>query len=65
LTMWFVKLGKYLKARVFQAILFWYLPGHFELSDKLDLQVVIDYAKEKDVNLLLYYDRRHGEYGDD
>ncbi|WP_158973662.1 glycoside hydrolase family 97 protein [Cellulophaga sp. L1A9] len=39
--------------------------GHFELSDKLDLQQVIDYANEKDVQLLLYYDRRHGEYGDD
>ena len=46
----------------------WYThvsPGHFELSDKLDLQEVIDYAKEKEVDLLLYYDRRHGEYGDD
>lgn len=39
--------------------------GHFELSDKLDLQKVIDYAAEKDVELMLYYDRRHGEYGDD
>lgn len=46
----------------------WYThvsPGHFELSDKLDLKAVIDYAKEKGVNLLLYYDNRHGEYGDD
>lgn len=46
----------------------WYThvsPGHFELSDKLDLQVVINYAEEKEVDLLLYYDRRHGEYGDD
>lgn len=39
--------------------------GHFEWSDKLDLQKVIDYAAEKGVELLLYYDRRHGEYGDD
>lgn len=39
--------------------------GHFELSDKLDLQKVIAYAAEKDVDLMLYYDRRHGEYGDD
>ncbi len=39
--------------------------GHFELSDKLDLQKVIDYAAEKKVDLMLYYDRRHGEYGDD
>ena len=39
--------------------------GSFELSEKLDLQEVIDYANEKNVNLLLYYDRKHGEYGDD
>lgn len=38
--------------------------GHFELSDKLDLQAVIDYAAKKEVDLMLYYDRRHGEYGD-
>lgn len=47
---------------------YWYkkvTKGHFELSDKLDLQKVIDYAAQKDVSLLLYYDRRHGEYGDD
>lgn len=39
--------------------------GHFELSDKLDLQAVVEYAKAKDVDLMLYYDRRHGEYGDE
>lgn len=39
--------------------------GHIELSDKLDLREVIDYAGEKEVDLLLYYDRRHGEYGDE
>ncbi len=39
--------------------------GHFELSDQLDLHAVIDYAAEKDVDLILYYDRRHGQYGDD
>ncbi|RAJ11693.1 alpha-glucosidase [Arenibacter echinorum] len=39
--------------------------GHFELSDKLDLKKVIDYAAEKEVDLMLYYDRRHGEYGDE
>lgn len=46
----------------------WYTkvtPGHFELSDKLDLMEVIRYAKQKDVELLLYYDRRHGHYGDE
>ncbi|MDW7692910.1 glycoside hydrolase family 97 catalytic domain-containing protein [Flammeovirgaceae bacterium SG7u.111] len=39
--------------------------GSFELSEKLDLQAVIDYAVDKEVELMLYYDRRHGEYGDD
>ncbi|MDF9799262.1 hypothetical protein OKW21_004525 [Catalinimonas alkaloidigena] len=39
--------------------------GHFELSDQLDLQEVIAYAAKKEVELLLYYDRRHGEYGDE
>ncbi|PZX53057.1 alpha-glucosidase [Algoriphagus ratkowskyi] len=46
----------------------WYkkvTPANFELSEKLDLQKVIDYAAEKDVELMLYYDRRHGEYGDE
>jgi len=39
--------------------------GHFELSDKLELDKVIKYAAEKEVDLILYYDRKHGEYGDD
>ena len=39
--------------------------GHFELSEKLDLQKVIEYAAQKDVDLILYYDRKNGEYGDD
>ncbi|AWW33307.1 alpha-glucosidase [Echinicola strongylocentroti] len=39
--------------------------GHFELSDQLDLQEVIDYAAKKEVELILYYDRKHGEYGDE
>ncbi|WP_372753433.1 glycoside hydrolase family 97 catalytic domain-containing protein [Labilibaculum sp.] len=38
--------------------------GHFELSDKLDLKEVIRYAAEKEVELILYYDRKNGEYGD-
>ncbi|MFB9104995.1 glycoside hydrolase family 97 catalytic domain-containing protein [Algibacter miyuki] len=38
--------------------------GHFELSPELDLQAVIDYAADKTVELILYYDRKHGEYGD-
>lgn len=46
----------------------WYkqvINGHFELSDQLDLEAVIDYAVEKDVDLMLYYDRRNGEFGDE
>ncbi|WP_200864784.1 glycoside hydrolase family 97 protein [Arcticibacter svalbardensis] len=39
--------------------------GHFEMSDKLDLQKVISYAKQKKVKLMLYYDIKHGEFGDD
>ncbi|WP_405563477.1 glycoside hydrolase family 97 catalytic domain-containing protein [Polaribacter sp. Asnod6-C07] len=45
----------------------WYThvePGKMTLSEKLDLEKVIEYAKEKEVELLLYYDRRHGNYGD-
>jgi len=37
---------------------------HFELSDDLNLQEVVDYAEEKGVDLMLYYDQRHGDYGD-
>ena len=47
---------------------FWYKhvsKGHFELSDNLNLQEVIDYTKEKDTDLLLYYDNRQGSYGND
>jgi alpha-glucosidase len=46
----------------------WYTdtkPGHIEMSEKLDLSKVIDYAKKKDVEVLLYYDRRKGNYGDE
>ncbi|CAM4397704.1 glycoside hydrolase family 97 protein [Zobellia nedashkovskayae] len=38
--------------------------GHIEMSDKLDLKKVMDYAEEKGVSILLYYDRREGNYGD-
>lgn len=40
-------------------------PGEFTLSTKLDLDKVIKYAAEKEVSLLLYYDRRQGDYGDE
>lgn len=46
----------------------WYTdvePGKMTLSEKLDLDKVIAYAKEKEVELLLYYDRRQGNYGDE
>jgi len=38
--------------------------GHIEMSKKLDLKKVSRYAKKKGVDLILYYDRRHGDYGD-
>lgn len=38
--------------------------GHFEVNEKLDLPSVIGYAKRKNVGIILYYDRRKGEYGD-
>ncbi|MDE3742675.1 glycoside hydrolase family 97 protein [Maribacter polysaccharolyticus] len=46
----------------------WYThvePGEITMSDKLDLDKVAAYAKEKGVSLILYYDRRQGNYGDD
>ena len=39
-------------------------PGEILLSDKLDLEKVTRYATEKGVDLILYYDNRHGTYGD-
>jgi len=39
--------------------------GRIEMSDKLDLQRVADHAREKGVDLILYYDRRKGDYGDE
>ncbi|WP_025762452.1 glycoside hydrolase family 97 protein [Dyadobacter tibetensis] len=38
--------------------------GHFEHSERLDLQRVITYAQKKKVELILYYDNRQGVYGD-
>ncbi|MBU2950898.1 glycoside hydrolase family 97 protein [Tamlana agarivorans] len=46
----------------------WYTniePGQIEMSEKLDLEKVIKYADKKGVDILLYYDRRKGSYGDD
>ena len=39
--------------------------GHFDVTDKLDLEKVSKYAKTKDVKLILYYDRHKGNFGDD
>ncbi len=39
--------------------------GRIYPSSKLDLPAVIEYAKQKEVDLLLYYDRVHGYYGDE
>ncbi|WP_218759533.1 glycoside hydrolase family 97 protein [Polaribacter sp. AHE13PA] len=39
--------------------------GHFEVTEKLDLEKVSKYAKTKGVKLILYYDRHKGDYGDD
>jgi alpha-glucosidase len=39
--------------------------GHFEISDKFDIEKVSEYAKEKGVKLILYYDRHKGSFGDD
>ncbi len=46
----------------------WYTkvePGKMTMSDKLDLDKVAAYAEEKGVELILYYDRRQGDYGDE
>ncbi|NJN25716.1 MAG: glycoside hydrolase family 97 protein [Cyclobacteriaceae bacterium] len=39
--------------------------GQFEVAENLDLQKVFDSAAEKGVEMLLYYDRHKGDYGDD
>lgn len=39
--------------------------GHFEINKNLDLPKVISYAKAKNVDILLYYDRHKGEFGDE
>ncbi|MEQ6121224.1 glycoside hydrolase family 97 catalytic domain-containing protein [Reichenbachiella sp. MALMAid0571] len=38
--------------------------GKIEHSDKIDLDKVNQYAKESGVDLILYYDRRKGDFGD-
>ena len=46
----------------------WYTdvkPGSLEISKELDLTKVLEYAKKKGVEILLYYDRKKGVYGDE
>jgi len=40
-------------------------PGYLEIAENLDLSKVLKYAKEKGVEILLYYDRKKGVYGDE
>ncbi|MBU2929855.1 glycoside hydrolase family 97 protein [Winogradskyella psychrotolerans] len=39
--------------------------GHLEISKQLDFDKISTYANEKGVSLLLYYDRKKGDYGDE
>lgn len=39
--------------------------GQFEVRDKLDMQKVISYARDREVGILLYYDRGRGDFGDE
>lgn len=39
--------------------------GKFNVNPKVDLEKVLGYARKKKVDMLLYYDRNTGEYGDD
>jgi glucan 1,4-alpha-glucosidase len=39
--------------------------GKFNVHPKVDLVKVLGYARQKKVDMLLYYDRNTGEYGDD
>lgn len=39
--------------------------GNFIITKKLDLEKVATYAKNKEVKLILYYDRHKGDYGDE
>jgi alpha-glucosidase len=39
--------------------------GHFVINEKLDLPEVLNYANDKNVDILLYYDRHKGDFGDE
>ena len=38
--------------------------GEFKVKEDLDIARVMDYAKEKKVDVILYYDRKKGDFGD-
>ncbi|MBU2905132.1 glycoside hydrolase family 97 protein [Arenibacter algicola] len=38
--------------------------GEFKVKEDLDIARVMDYAKEKKVDVILYYDRKRGDFGD-
>ena len=39
--------------------------GKMDISPEVDIKKVMDYAKSKNVKIILYYDRKKGDYGDD
>jgi len=39
--------------------------GKMDISPEVDIKKVMDYAKSKNVKIILYYDRKKGNYGDD
>ncbi|MGJ8723357.1 MAG: glycoside hydrolase family 97 catalytic domain-containing protein [Roseibacillus sp.] len=46
----------------------WFLSageGKMEVSPKVDIEKVMSYAKEKGVMIMLYYDRKKGNFGDE
>lgn len=46
----------------------WFLTakdGKMEVSPKVDIEKVMAYAKEKGVKIMLYYDRKKGNFGDE
>ncbi|WP_434035591.1 glycoside hydrolase family 97 catalytic domain-containing protein [Formosa sp. 4Alg 33] len=47
---------------------FWFTKatkGYLEIAEDLDIEKVSAYAKDKNVKLILYYDRHKGNFGDD
>ncbi|MEP2774680.1 MAG: glycoside hydrolase family 97 catalytic domain-containing protein [Luteolibacter sp.] len=46
----------------------WFLSakdGKMEISPEVDIEKIMAYAKEKDVDIMLYYDERKGKFGDE